>query len=297
MSTKHIDGKAFAQSMRDRLKQQVTQLKDEYDITPGLAVVLVGDDPASAVYVGNKHKQTVECGMQSFTHRLDASVSEQALLELIDQLNANPQVNGILVQLPLPPHINTQRVLCHIAPLKDVDGFHPENVGRLMIGNAMLVPCTPLGCLLLLKHYVGDLTGKHAVIIGRSTIVGKPMAQLLLAENMTVTIAHSKTQAIESVCRLADVVVAAVGVPKLVKKEWLKSGAVVIDVGINRIEDPSISGNRLVGDVDYEDVQETVSMITPVPGGVGPMTIACLLRNTLKATYLQSGLILPDLLK
>lgn len=283
-----IDGKAFAANLRQDIAKQTTELLAK-GITPGLAVVLVGEDPASQVYVRNKGKQSVEVGFKSVEHKLDADTSQEDLLKLIDELNHDDSIHGILVQLPVPKHIDDKAVINAIAPEKDVDGFSQLNVGRLNIGEQSLVPCTPLGCTMLLKDYFGgDLSGKNAVVLGRSNIVGKPMAALLLQESCTVTIAHSRTKDIEAVCRAADIVVAAVGRPEMVKKEWIGKGAVVIDVGINRIERDG--KNKLVGDVDYDDVADTAAAITPVPGGVGPMTIACLLYNTLAAAKMQNGL-------
>lgn len=286
--TQIIDGKAFAAKLRQDIKQQTDLLKSQ-GITPGLAVVLVGEDPASQVYVRNKGKQSIEVGFKSIEHKLDATVSQAELLDLIQQLNQDDSIHGILVQLPVPKHIDDKAVINAIAPEKDVDGFSQLNVGRLNIGEQSLVPCTPLGCTMLLKDYFGgDLTGKNAVVLGRSNIVGKPMAALLLQESCTVTIAHSKTKDIEAVCRAADIVVAAVGRPQMVKKSWIGEGAVVIDVGINRID---VDGKtKLVGDVDYDDVFDNAAAITPVPGGVGPMTIACLLYNTLTAAKMQRGI-------
>ena len=277
-----IDGKAFAQDLRDRVGKAVAQLTKDYDLIPGLAVVLVGEDPASQVYVRNKGKQTLEAGMHSFEHKLPVTTGETELLELIATLNADSAVHGILVQLPLPKQIDSHAVINAIDPNKDVDGFHLINVGRLSTGAAGLVPCTPLGCLMLLKDSLGDLSGKNAVVVGRSNIVGKPMAALLLAESCTVTVAHSRTQNLEAVCREADILVAAVGRPEMVSGEWIKPGAVVIDVGINRV-DGDAGKTRLVGDVDYSSAEKVAGAITPVPGGVGPMTIACLLRNTVQA--------------
>lgn len=277
-----IDGKAFAQDLRDRVGKAVAQLTKDHGLVPGLAVVLVGEDPASQVYVRNKGKQTLEAGMHSFEHKLPVTTSETELLELIATLNADSAVHGILVQLPLPKQIDSHAVINAIDPNKDVDGFHLINVGRLSTGAAGLVPCTPLGCLMLLKDSLGDLSGKNAVVVGRSNIVGKPMAALLLAESCTVTVAHSRTQNLEAVCREADILVAAVGRPEMVSGEWIKPGAVVIDVGINRV-DGDAGKTRLVGDVDYSSAEKVAGAITPVPGGVGPMTIACLLRNTVQA--------------
>jgi methylenetetrahydrofolate dehydrogenase (NADP+)/methenyltetrahydrofolate cyclohydrolase len=277
-----IDGKAFAQDLRDRVGKAVAQLTKDHGLVPGLAVVLVGEDPASQVYVRNKGKQTLEAGMHSFEHKLPVTTSETELLELIATLNADSAVHGILVQLPLPKQIDSHAVINAIDPNKDVDGFHLINVGRLSTGAAGLVPCTPLGCLMLLKDSLGDLSGKNAVVVGRSNIVGKPMAALLLAESCTVTVAHSRTQNLEAVCREADILVAAVGRPEMISGEWVKPGAVVIDVGINRV-DGEAGKTRLVGDVDYLSAEKVAGAITPVPGGVGPMTIACLLRNRVQA--------------
>lgn len=275
MTASIIDGKAFAQGLRERVAQQVAVFREATGRAPGLAVVLVGEDPASAVYVRNKHKATVGAGMESFEHKLSVHVSQDDLLALVDQLNADPAVDGILVQLPLPGHIDERAVTTRIDPDKDVDGFHPVNAGRLATGLYGFVPCTPLGCLMLLKDQLGDLAGLDAVVIGRSNIVGKPMAQLLIKESCTVTVAHSKTKDLSSVVKRADIVVAAVGRPEMVKGEWIKPGATVIDVGINRTE------QGLVGDVDFAGALSVAGAITPVPGGVGPMTIAVLLRNTL----------------
>lgn len=288
-----IDGKAYAEKLRVRIGQAVAELK-QHRIIPGLAVVLVGDNPASHVYVRNKAKQTLEAGMQSFEHRLPATVSEADLLSLVEQLNNDETVDGILVQLPLPDHISADKVIATIDPDKDVDGFHPINAGRLMTGTGGLVPCTPLGSLMLIKSVTRDLSGLNAVVVGRSNIVGKPMAQLLLEQSCTVTIAHSKTRDLPALCRQADILVAAVGRPLMIKGDWIKEGAIVIDVGINRIEDQG--KNRLVGDVDFEAARKVASFITPVPGGVGPMTIACLLRNTLQAACNRRGLDMPKVL-
>ncbi len=288
-----IDGKALAEALRSRMKQAVSELQAEHDIVPGLAVVLVGENPASQIYVKSKARQTVEIGMQSFEHRLPESTSEDDLVQLIEELNHKPQVNGILVQLPLPAQINSERIINTINVNKDVDGFHVENTGRLSIGSDSLIPCTPAGCLILLKQTIDDLTGKNAVIVGRSNIVGKPIAQLLLKEHCTVTIAHSRTRDLPSVCRQADILIAAVGVPEMVKGDWVKPGATVIDVGINRITDSS-GKNKLVGDVHYASASQVTGAITPVPGGVGPMTIACLLQNTIIATCRQRRVKLPE---
>jgi methylenetetrahydrofolate dehydrogenase (NADP+)/methenyltetrahydrofolate cyclohydrolase len=283
-----IDGKAFAEGLRRRIAKQVVELKERYGFIPGLAVVLVGEDPASKVYVRNKAQQTVEVGMASFEHKLPAETSQAELLALVKRLNEDKAVNGILVQLPLPKQIDPQAVLDAIDPAKDVDGFHVVNAGRLATGGQALVPCTPLGCLMLLKDRLGDLTGKRAVVVGRSNIVGKPMAQLLLGESCTVTIAHSKTRDLPGECRRAEILVAAVGRPEMIKGDWVAPGATVIDVGINRITGPDGKG-RLVGDVAYAEVAPHAGAITPVPGGVGPMTIACLLQNTVTAACRQHG--------
>lgn len=292
-----IDGKAFAAGLRERIGAAIADLKSTHGAVPGLAVVLVGEDPASQVYVRNKGKQTIESGMASFEHKLGASTSQESLLKLIADLNADPAVDGILVQLPLPDHIDAQAVLDTITPEKDVDGFHVINAGRLATGGDALVPCTPLGCLLLLRDQLGDLTGKHAVIVGRSNIVGKPMAALLLRESCTVTVTHSRTRDLPAECRRADILVAAVGRPEMVKGDWVKPGATVIDVGINRIDAPEKGEGktRLVGDVDFASASEVAGAITPVPGGVGPMTIACLLRNTVEAACRRRGWDMPEL--
>jgi methylenetetrahydrofolate dehydrogenase (NADP+)/methenyltetrahydrofolate cyclohydrolase len=286
---KIIDGKAIAADLRASVARRTAVLKKAHGITPGLAAVLVGENPASEVYVRNKTKQTVETGMNSFKHTPSASISEDDLLALIDELNADPAVNGILVQLPLPDHIDAQKVLDAVDPAKDVDGFHAVNAGKLWTGGKSMVPCTPLGCLMMLKRTLGELKGKRAVIVGRSNIVGKPMAALLLNEHCTVTIAHSRTQDLPGVCREGDILVAAVGRPKMVKGDWIKPGATVIDVGINRVELPD-GKTRLVGDVDFDEAVQVAGAITPVPGGVGPMTIACLLLNTFTAACRQHGL-------
>ena len=279
-----IDGKAVAAQLRESIKQDVQKLQAEKGITPGLAVILVGEDPASQVYVRNKGRQTIEAGMASFEFKMPEDTSQQALLAKLDELNNDDAVHGILVQLPLPSHIDEAEVIAAISPEKDVDGFHAMNSGRLMNGEpGALVPCTPQGCVILAKSHLGDdLSGKHAVIVGRSNIVGKPVAMLLLQENCTVTIAHSRTQDLPALCREADILVAAVGRPQMIKGDWVKPGATVIDVGINRIATDDGKG-RLVGDVDYAEAADVAGAITPVPGGVGPMTIACLLKNTLTA--------------
>ncbi|WP_194094093.1 bifunctional methylenetetrahydrofolate dehydrogenase/methenyltetrahydrofolate cyclohydrolase FolD [Marivivens aquimaris] len=292
MSAKVIDGKAFAANVREKVAGHVTRLKEENGITPGLAVVLVGEDPASQVYVRMKGKQTVEVGMNSYEHKLDADTSEEALLALIDQLNNDPAVHGILVQLPLPSHLNSDLVINSISPAKDVDGFHTSNVGLLGTGQKSMVPCTPLGCLMMLRDHHGSLSGMNAVVIGRSNIVGKPMAQLLLNDSCTVTIAHSRTKNIQDVVKQADIVVAAVGRPEMVTGEWIKDGATVIDVGINRIERDGKT--KLVGDCEYDSCAEVAGAITPVPGGVGPMTIACLLANTVTACCRANNLAEPE---
>lgn len=294
MTEKRIDGKAFAARLRERIGARAADFAEKAGRKPGLAVVLVGEDPASQVYVRNKHKATVEAGMESFEHRLPAEASQDALLALVEQLNSDDAVDGILVQLPLPGHLDEQSVIAAIAPDKDVDGFHVVNAGRLATGGEGFVPCTPYGCIMLLKDRLGDLSGLDAVVIGRSNIVGKPMAQLLLNENATVTVAHSRTKDLPEVVRRADIVVAAVGRAEMVKGEWIKEGAVVIDVGINRIERGEGEKAKLVGDVDYAGAEARAAAITPVPGGVGPMTIAVLLRNTLVAAHRREGLALAE---
>lgn len=283
-----IDGKASAEKLRKELAITIADLQRDHSLVPGLAVVLVGEDPASQVYVRNKAKQTVEVGMQSYEHRLPADTAEEDLLALIDKLNHDGSVHGILVQLPLPAHINESKVINSVSHDKDVDGFHLINVGRLNTDGQGVVPCTPLGCLMMLKSTHGDLSGMHAVIVGRSNIVGKPMAALLLQANCTVTIAHSRTRDLPALCRTADILVAAVGRPEMVSGEWIKPGATVIDVGINRIEKDGKT--RLVGDVDYDSAAAVAGAITPVPGGVGPMTIACLLHNTVQLAMKQHGI-------
>ncbi len=292
MTAEIIDGKAFAAKVREKVAGHVDRLKDEHGITPGLAVVLVGEDPASQVYVRSKGKQTVEVGMNSYEHKLEADTSEEDLLALIDQLNNDKDVHGILVQLPLPEHLDSDLVINSIDPAKDVDGFHISNVGLLGTGQKSMVPCTPLGCLMMLRDYHGSLSGMDAVVVGRSNIVGKPMAQLLLGDSCTVTIAHSRTKDLADVVRRADIVVAAVGRPEMVPGDWIKEGATVIDVGINRIERDG--KNKLVGDADYESCAARAGAITPVPGGVGPMTIACLLANTVTACCRANGLSEPE---
>ena len=289
---KRIDGTVFSAKLRDTLTGHVHELRDQHRVTPGLAVVLVGKDPASQVYVRTKHKRTVECGMASFMHTLPEDTPEHEVLTLIAGLNADPEVHGILVQLPLPKHIDTQKVIEAIDPAKDVDGFHPINVGRLAAGIDAMVPCTPLGSLMLLKDHLGKLGGLDAVVVGRSNIVGKPMAQLLIKESCTVTVAHSQTRDLPAVLRRADIVVAAIGKAEMIRGDWLKPGCTVIDVGINRVEAPDGS-TRLVGDVNFAEAVKVAGAITPVPGGVGPMTIACLLRNTLVACCRQHHLPVP----
>ena len=288
MTAKRIDGKAVAAALRARIAGEVARFRDATGRVPGLATVLVGEDPASAVYVRSKGKATLEAGMESFAHHLPATTSQEELVALVDQLNDDPAIDGILVQLPLPPQIDERAIITRVSPDKDVDGFHPVNAGRLATGLNGFVPCTPLGCLKLLQQELGDLAGREAVVIGRSNIVGKPMALLLLRESCTVTVAHSKTRELPAVVRRGDIVVAAVGRPEMVKGDWLKPGATVIDVGINRL--PAEDGkSRLVGDVDFASASETAGAITPVPGGVGPMTIACLIRNTFVSAARREG--------
>ena len=284
-----IDGKAFAERLAQRYGAEVAALKAKHGVTPGLAVVLVGENPASQVYVRNKTNQTAVAGMRGSKHMLPASTTTQQLLDLIAQLNADDEVDGILVQLPLPPHVDSLAIIDAIAPEKDVDGFHYVNAGKLSVGRESLVPCTPMGCEMLIRDRVADLSGLNAVVLGRSNIVGKPMAQLLLRGDCTVTIAHSKTRDLPAVCREADILVAAVGRPQLVRGDWIKPGAIVIDVGINRV--PAAEGKtRLVGDVNFDEAVRVAGAITPVPGGVGPMTVACLLGNTLTACRRRRGL-------
>jgi methylenetetrahydrofolate dehydrogenase (NADP+)/methenyltetrahydrofolate cyclohydrolase len=291
-----IDGNAFSETLRARIGGAVAEFTRAGHTAPGLAVVLVGEDPASQVYVRSKGKRTVEAGMRSIEHKLPADVSEAELLALVASLNADPAVDGILVQLPLPRHISADKVIEAIDPAKDVDGFHPINVGRLAIGQDAMVPCTPLGSLMLIKSIRADLAGLDAVVVGRSSIVGKPMAQLLLAESCTVTVAHSKTRDLPALCRRADILVAAVGRPEMIRGDWVKPGAIVIDVGINRVPAAEPGKTKLVGDVAYAEAAAVAGAITPVPGGVGPMTIACLLHNTLKAWCARRGLEMPVLI-
>jgi len=291
-SAEIIDGKAFASQVRADVGKKAAVLKEKYGLIPGLAVVLVGNDPASEVYVKNKGRSTLEAGMQSFEYKMDSEVSQEEVLARVENLNTDDRVNGILVQLPLPNQVDADAVISSINPEKDVDGFHINNVGLLNTGQDALIPCTPLGCLIMLKNYYGDLSGKHAVVLGRSNIVGKPMGSLLLRENCTVTIVHSRTIDLPNQCRQADILIAAVGKPEMVKSDWVKPGAVVIDVGINR--NARDGKSRLAGDVDFTSVSEVAGAITPVPGGVGPMTIACLLKNTLTAACRQAGISEPE---
>jgi len=288
-----IDGKAFSANLRGELARRVGILKKNHSVTPGLAVVLVGEDPASQVYVRSKGKQTAEAGMKSVEHKLDASTSQEDVLKLIQELNNDPSIHGILVQLPLPKHIHEESVINSINIDKDVDGFHLSNVGRLSIGADGIVPCTPLGSIMMLKDHLGSLSGLKAIVLGRSNIVGKPMAALLLQESCTVTIAHSRTKDLAAECREADIVVAAVGRPEMVKGDWIKPGATVIDVGINRIQNADGS-TKLVGDVEFSSASLVAGAITPVPGGVGPMTIACLLHNTLQQACRLNGVDVPE---
>lgn len=295
MAAKIIDGKEFAANVRALVAKQVSKLKNDHNIIPGLAVVLVGEDAASQVYVRNKHASTVEVGMNSYEHRLPADTSESDLLELINELNNDAKVHGILCQLPLPKHLDEELVINSIIPEKDVDGFHISNVGMLATGQKSMVPCTPLGCLMMLRDHHGSLSGLNAVVVGRSNIVGKPMANLLLRDSCTVTIAHSRTKNIEDICRRADIVIAAVGRPEMITGDWIADGATVIDVGINRIPHPDKEGKfKLVGDVDFASASAKAGAITPVPGGVGPMTIACLLANTLTSCCRSNGLDEPE---
>jgi methylenetetrahydrofolate dehydrogenase (NADP+)/methenyltetrahydrofolate cyclohydrolase len=292
MTARIIDGKAIAAELRGRVAAEVIRIKRDHGLTPGLAVVLVGNDPASEVYVRSKHKQTQDAGMASFEHRLPADVAQDDLLALIARLNRDPAVHGILVQLPLPKSINTEAIINAIDPAKDVDGLHPENAGRLAGGFAALSPCTPLGCIILSRSVHASLEGMNAIVIGRSNLVGRPLLQLLLNENATVTIAHSRSRDLPKLCRQADLVYAAVGKPEMVRGDWIKPGATVIDVGINRI--PAAEGKtRLVGDVAFKEAAEIAGAITPVPGGVGPMTVVCLLVNTLRAACAIAGLPKP----
>ncbi|MFW2436909.1 MAG: bifunctional methylenetetrahydrofolate dehydrogenase/methenyltetrahydrofolate cyclohydrolase FolD [Parvibaculales bacterium] len=290
MGAEIIDGKAIAAALRQRIAQAVSQLQENHNLTPGLAVVLVGEDAASQVYVRNKGIATKEAGMVSLEFRLPADTSQETLLEKVRELNNDPNVHGILVQFPVPEQISQQAVIDTISPDKDVDGLHPQNAGRLVSGLPALTPCTPTGSVMLAKQTLGDLTGKHAVVIGRSNLVGKPVAQLLLKENCTVTMAHSRTKDLAAVCRQADILVAAVGIAEMVQGDWIKPGACVIDVGINRVAGAEAGKTRLVGDVDFAAASAVAGHITPVPGGVGPMTIACLLRNTITAARRLAGL-------
>ncbi len=295
MTATVIDGKAFAANVRSQVADHVARLKADHGVTAGLAVVLVGEDPASEVYVAAKHRQTVEVGMASFEHKLPADTTEEDLFAVIDKLNADPTVHGILCQFPVPDHLDERRVVARIDPSKDVDGLSVVNAGLLASGETGLVSCTPLGCLMLLRDQLGNMSGKDAVVVGRSNLFGKPMAQLLLQENCTVTIAHSRTKDLAEVCRRADILVAAVGRAEMVKGEWVKPGATVIDVGITRIPHPDKPGKtKLLGDVDYAAASEVAAAVTPVPGGVGPMTIACLLANTVTACCRAHGLDEPE---
>ena len=295
MTAQIIDGKAYAEGLRGRIAGHVARLKSEHGIQPGLAVVIVGKDPASEIYVANKAKQTVEVGMYSEKYELPATTSEAEVLALVEKLNRDPKIHGILVQMPVPKHIDPNKIITTIAPEKDVDCFTPESVGKLQIGLPGPVSCTPLGCLMLLRDFVGDLAGKHAVIVGRSNLVGKPIAQLLLRENCTVTIAHSRTADLPRIVRQADILVAAVGRPRMILGDWIKPGAAVIDVGINKVPAPDKGEGKMrtVGDVDYASALPVAGWITPVPGGVGPMTIACLLANTVTTASLINGLSPP----
>ena len=294
MSAQIIDGKAFAAGLRSKIAEGVSAFADSTGRKPGLAIVLIGEDPASQVYVRSKGKATIEAGMASFEHKLADSTGQDDLMALLEALNADERVDGILVQLPLPDAVDDKAVIAAIDPAKDVDGFHVSNAGRLAVGEEGMVPCTPLGSLMLLKDRLGDLSGLEAVVVGRSNIVGKPMAQLLLQENCTVTVAHSRTRDLPHVVRRGDIVVAAVGRAEMVKGDWLKPGATVIDVGINRVPAAEEGKTRLVGDVDFENARQVAGAITPVPGGVGPMTIAVLLRNTLVAAHARAGLPAPE---
>lgn len=297
MTATRIDGKAFAARLRKRVGESATHFAAKAGRKPGLAVVLVGEDPASEIYVRNKGRATLAANMESFEHRLSCDASEKELLALVERLNNDDAVDGILVQLPLPDHLDEQSIIASIHPDKDVDGFHVINAGRLSVGQSGFVPCTPLGCMMLLTDRLGDLSGLEAVVIGRSNIVGKPMAQLLVDANATVTIAHSRTKDLPAVVKRADIVVAAVGRPEMIRKDWLKDGATVIDVGINRLPpEPGTEKGKLVGDVAFGEASEVAGAITPVPGGVGPMTIAVLLRNTLVAAYRNAGLEVPEAL-
>jgi methylenetetrahydrofolate dehydrogenase (NADP+) / methenyltetrahydrofolate cyclohydrolase len=293
MTARLIDGKAYAAGLRQRVADVASAFRSLRGRPPGLAVVLLGEHPPSAAYVRSKAKATVEAGMESFEHKLPADCSQGQLMALVDELNADPAVDGILVQLPLPSHIDETAVLLRIDPDKDVDGFHPMNAGRLAVGLEALVPCTPLGCLMLLQHELGDLSGMDAIVVGRSNIVGKPMAQLLVRASCTVTVAHSRTRDLPGAVRQSDIVVAAVGRPELIRGDWLKPGATVIDVGQERVEQPD-GTRKLLGDVAFDEALQVAGAITPVPGGVGPMTIACLLRNTAVAAHRRAGLSDPE---
>jgi methylenetetrahydrofolate dehydrogenase (NADP+)/methenyltetrahydrofolate cyclohydrolase len=293
MSARLIDGKAFATDLRSRVAKHAGRFAASQGRRPGLAVVLVGEHPPSAAYVRSKAKATIEAGMESFEHKLPADVSQGQLMALVDELNADPAVDGILVQLPLPPHIDETAIILRIDPDKDVDGFHPMNAGRLAVGLEALVPCTPLGCLMLLRHELGNLSGMEAIVVGRSNIVGKPMAQLLIKESCTVTVAHSRTRDLPAAVQRCDIVVAAVGRPELIRGSWLKRGTTVIDVGQERVDQPD-GTKKLLGDVAFDEALQVAGAITPVPGGVGPMTIACLLRNSVVAAHRRAGLADPE---
>ncbi len=292
-SAQVIDGKSFSQKLRRQVAEQVASIKSKYSLTPGLAVVLVGEDPASQVYVRNKGKQTREAGMEAFDFHLPVNTSHDQVVRQVQDLNGDDRVNGILVQLPLPPQVDGSAIINIIDPAKDVDGFHVVNAGRLATGLPAMIPCTPLGCLTMLKETLGDLSGRRALILGRSNIVGKPMASLLVQESCTVTVAHSRTKGLKDECRRADILIAAVGKPEMVRGDWIKKGATVIDVGINRVDVPG-DKSRLVGDVCFPEAVKVAGAITPVPGGVGPMTIACLLSNTVTAACLQNKISVPQ---
>ena len=295
---KLIDGKAFAAGLRGRVAEAAASLKEAHGLVPGLAVILVGDDPASQVYVRSKGKMTRAAGMASFEHKFPADTPEADIIAMVEKLNADPSVHGILCQLPMPSHIDEKKVIETIDPAKDVDGLTPVSAGRLILGQKCLVSCTPLGTLMLAKDVLGDLTGLHTVVLGRSILVGKPVAQLFLNENSTVTMAHSRTRDLAGLCRQADILIAAVGVPHLVKGDWIKPGACVLDVGVNRVAAPEKGegGTKLIGDVDFEAAAHVAGSITPVPGGIGPMTIACLLRNTVEAACASADVPFPDVL-
>lgn len=289
MTAKIISGLEVAARVRRQVAAHAADLRERYELIPGLAVVLVGEDPASQVYVRNKTKACQEMGFRSYEEKLPVETTQEELLELIANLNQDPQVNGILVQMPLPAHINERVIINAVDPLKDVDGFHPVNVGRLSSGLMALSPCTPQGCLMLIAEAMGDLSGQRALVVGRSNIVGKPVSMMLLQENATVTIAHSRSKDLPDLCREADILIAAVGRPRMIRGDWIKQGSIVIDVGINRVMDEATGKQKLVGDVAFDEALDRAGYITPVPGGVGPMTIACLMQNTLQATMMQNG--------